>query len=76
VTEAAGGGVAIHAGAYPVEQDRPAGPVADRAVDGPTDRRWQGHQYDLGALAAYPQYSMPMLLAQVIDVGPAGFEDS
>jgi hypothetical protein len=34
--ESAGGGVAVHAGADPVEQDRPGAPVADRAVDGPT----------------------------------------
>jgi hypothetical protein len=51
VVEPAGGGVAVHAGAGPVEQDRPNGSVADSAVDRPPDRRRQRDEDDLGSAA-------------------------
>jgi hypothetical protein len=62
----------VHPGAAAVEQDRPAGPAADGAVDGPADRRGQRDQVDLGALAAHPQHAVAVFLAQV---GAGGFED-
>jgi hypothetical protein len=37
VPQAPGGGVAVHPGTAAVEQDGPAGPTADRVVDGPAD---------------------------------------
>jgi hypothetical protein len=73
--QAAGGGVAVHPGAAAVEQDRPISAGADRPVDGAADRWWQRDQNDLGAFAAYAQHPVTMLLAQVGDVRPGGFED-
>ena len=37
VPQAAGSGVAVHPGAAAIEQDRPTGAGADRAVNGPAD---------------------------------------
>jgi hypothetical protein len=73
--QAAGGGVAIHPGAAAVEQDRPAGAGADRAVDGPPDGWRERDQDDLGALAAHAQHPVTVFFAHVGDVGPGGFED-
>ena len=73
--EPAGGGVPVHPGAAAVEQDRPVGAVADGAVDGPADRRRQRDEDDLAALAAHPQDPVAVFLAEVGDVGAAGFED-
>jgi hypothetical protein len=50
VPEAAGGHVAVHPGAAAVEQDRPAGPGADRTVDGSPDGGRQRDERDLGPL--------------------------
>jgi hypothetical protein len=65
----------VHPGAAAVEQDRPAGPVGDGAVDGPADRRGQRDQDDLGALAARAQDPVTVLLTQITDVSAGGFED-
>ena len=48
---------------------------ADGLVDGPADRGWEGGQDDLAALAADPQHPVAVFLAEVGDVGAAGFED-
>lgn len=55
-SQAAGGGVAVHPSAAGVEQDRPAGAGADRAVDGAPDRWRQWDQDDLVAFAADAQH--------------------
>ncbi len=75
VPQAAGGGVPVHPGVAAVEQDRPAGPVRDCAVDGPAGCRGQRDKDDLGALAADPQDLVAVFLAQVGDAGAGGFED-
>jgi hypothetical protein len=75
VAQAAGGRVPVHSGAAAVEQDRPADPAGDCPVDGPADRVRQRDQDDLGALAAYTQDPVAVLLAKVGDVGAGGFED-
>jgi hypothetical protein len=73
--QAAGGGVAVHPGTPGVEQDRPAGPGADRAIDGPPDGWRQRDQGDLGAFAAYAQHLVTAFFAQIADVRAGGFED-
>jgi hypothetical protein len=73
--QAPGGGVAVHPGAAAVEQDRPALPCAGRPVDRPAYRWWQWDQDHLGAFAAHAQHPVTVLLADVGDVGPGGFED-
>jgi hypothetical protein len=69
--QAAGGRVPVHPGAAAVEQDRPARAVAGR----PADRWRQRDQDDLGALAAYPQDPVAVLLAEIGDVRAGGVED-
>ena len=71
----AGGGMAVHPGAAAVEQDRAAGPGADRLVDGPPDGCWRWDQDDLGAFAAHAQDSVAVFFAEAGDVGAGGFED-
>src|SRR5215469_16311882 len=56
VAQAPGGGMTVHPGTAAVEQYRPTYPVADRAVDGPPDRRWQPDLDHLGAFAAHMQH--------------------
>jgi hypothetical protein len=73
--QAAGGRVAVHPGAAGVQQDRSAGPEADRPVNGPADCRGQRDQDDLGALPAHAQHPVAVLLAEVGDVRAGGFED-
>ena len=75
VPQPAGCGVAVHPGAAAVEQDRPAGAGADRAIDSAPDRRWQRDQHDLGAFAAHAQHPVAVFFAKVSDVGTGGFED-
>ena len=58
-----------------VQQDRTAVPEAYRPVDGPADRWRQRDQDDLGALAAYAQDPVAVLLAEVGDVSAGGLED-
>jgi hypothetical protein len=67
--------VAAHPGAAAVEQDRPAGAGADCPVDGAADCWWQRDQDDLGAFAARAQHPVAVLLTNIDDVSPAGFED-
>jgi hypothetical protein len=66
--------VAVHPGAVAVEQHRPADPIADGAVDRPPDRRRQRDQRQLGALTCDAQDPVAVFLAQIVDVGVAGFE--
>jgi hypothetical protein len=58
-----------------VAQDRPVGAAVDGSVDGSGHRGWQRDEHDLAALAAHPQHSVAVLLAEVVDARPAGFED-
>jgi hypothetical protein len=73
--QAAGGRVPVHPGAAAVEQDRPVRAVCDRLVDGPADGWRQRDQDDLGALAAYAQHPVAVLLAEIGDVRARGLED-
>jgi hypothetical protein len=66
--------VPVHPRAAAVEQDRPAGPQAGCPVDRAADGWRQRNQDDLGALAAYAQYTVAVLLAEVGDVRAGGFE--
>ena len=68
IAQPAGGGGPVHPASAAVEQDRSGGPAAHRALDGPSDSGRQRHEHYLGALAADPQYAVPMLLAEVGDV--------
>src|SRR4051794_40021127 len=52
VPQPPGGGMTVHAGASPVEQQRSAGPVVGRPVNGAADGRWKWDKYDLAALAS------------------------
>jgi hypothetical protein len=74
--EAPGGGVAVHAGAAAVKQDRPSGPGTDGAVDSPSDGWRQRDQDDLAALATHAQDPVTVFLAQITDVRAGGLEDS
>jgi hypothetical protein len=73
--QAAGGGVAVHPCAAAVEQDRPAGAGADRAVDGPPDSWRERGQHDLGAFAAHAQHPVTVSFAEsssrTVRSGPA-----
>jgi len=76
VLEPAGGGVAVHPGAECVAQDRPGRTAVGGPVDRPGHCRRQRNQDDLATLAPHAQHSVAVLLAQVGDVGAAGFEDA
>ncbi len=65
----------VHPGAAAAQQDRPAGAVANRTVDGPADCWWQWHEDDLAAFAADAQYSVAVFLADVGDVRSGHLED-
>jgi len=71
----AGGRVPVHPPAVPVEQQRPADPIGDGAIDRAGDRRRQGCQHGLAAFAPDFQHPMAVLLAQVGDVRAARVED-
>nr|WP_260428396.1 hypothetical protein [Micromonospora globispora] len=75
VLESAGCRVSVHPRPEGVAKDRPAGAVVDGPVDGSGHRGWQRDEHDLATLAAHAQYPVAVLLAQVGDAGPAGFED-
>jgi hypothetical protein len=67
--------VPVHPGAAAAQQDRTAGAVADRAVDGPADCWRQRHEDDLAAFAADAQYPVAVFLADVADVRSGRLED-
>ena len=73
--QAAGRSMATHPGAAAVQQDRSTIPDTDRPVDRPA---YGGRQRDpdyLCAFPAYTQHAVAVFLAEVGDVGAAGFED-
>lgn len=66
----------VHAHSAPVQQEQPRRPRVGRAIYGPDDCRRQRHQYDLAALAAHPQHTVTVLLAQIVDVRARRLEDA
>jgi hypothetical protein len=70
-----GGRVPIHPGAAPGPQYRTHVPFSDRVVNGSADGGWKGCEDHLGPFAGDPQHPVAMFLAEVGDVGAAGFED-
>jgi hypothetical protein len=64
-----------HPGAAGVQQDRPVGPAAASAVDGPADGGRQRDEDYFGALAADSQDAVAVFLAEVGDIGAGVFED-
>jgi hypothetical protein len=75
IPQAPSGGMPVHPGSPPVEQDRSYYPASDGAVDRPPDGRRQRHEHDLAALAAYPEHPVAVLLAEIFDIGTRGLED-
>jgi len=67
--------VPVHPSTVGVEQDRPGGPVADRGVDRPADRRRQRDEDGLLPLANDAQDAVAVFLTEVGDVEADGFED-
>ena len=59
----------VHPDTASVEQDRTAGAVADRLVEGSTDRGWQWNEDGLAAFAQDPEHAVAVLFAEVGDVG-------
>jgi hypothetical protein len=49
--------------------------IGDRTVDAPPDGRGQRDQDDFGALAAYAQHPVTVLVAEVGDVRAGGLEN-
>jgi len=58
-----------------VQEQRPVDAVGDGAVHRAGDGWRQRDQNDLVALADNSQHAMAVLLAELFDVGGAGFED-
>jgi hypothetical protein len=65
----------VHPGAERVAQDWTSVTAADRAVDGPCHSWRERDEDDLAALAANAHHAVTVLLAEVTNVGAAGFED-
>lgn len=75
LAEPAGCSVPVHPQASPVEQERAIRALARGPVDRAADGRRERDQDDLAALAADPEDSVPVLLAEVVDVCADGLED-
>jgi hypothetical protein len=73
--EPPGSGMPVHPRTAIIEQDRADGPGTGSAVDSAADRWRQRDQDDLAALAAYPQYPVAVLFAEITYIGAGGFED-
>jgi hypothetical protein len=58
-----------------VAQDRTIDAAVDRTVHGPGNRGRERDEDDLAALAADAKDAVAVFLAEVADVGAAGFED-
>jgi hypothetical protein len=67
--------VAVHPYSAPVQQDRAGVAARDCSFHGSGDRGWEWGEDDLAAFAANLQDSVAVFLAQIGDVGSAGFED-
>jgi hypothetical protein len=63
LAQSPGRGVPVHSDAPSVEQQRSAGPIAGRPLDGAAHRGRQRHQDDFAALAPHLQDSVPVLFA-------------
>jgi hypothetical protein len=69
---------AVPVQSFPVggEEQRPAGALADRQVDGAGGARGERNGDDLAALAGDDQGPMAALEAQVLDIGAGGLGDA
>jgi hypothetical protein len=67
--------VPVHPGAASGPEDRTRVPFSDGVVDGSADGGWDGCGDNLGAFAGDSQHPVAVFLAEVGDVGAAGFED-
>ena len=70
-----GGGMSVHPDTAGVQQDRTASAVADRLVQGSSDRGWQWDEDGLAAFAEDPYDAVTVLFAEVGDVQAGRFED-
>ena len=68
------GGVPVHPGAPGGAEDRPGRAAVDGSVDGTLDGRRERGQDHLSALTADLQYTVAVLLTEVLDVGSARLE--
>jgi hypothetical protein len=75
VVQASGGAVSVHPAAAAGAQDRARSAGVDGAVDRAGHGWRQGCQDDLAAFARDAQDAVTVFLAEVRDVGAAGFED-
>ena len=75
VLEPTGRGVPVHPGTQGVAEDRPVVVAVDSLIDGAGHRWGQGHEDDLAALPANLEHPVPVLFAEIPDVGATGFED-
>jgi hypothetical protein len=73
--QSSGSAVPIHARAACGQKHRAGAPLVNGALEGAAHSEWKRNEYDLVALAAYPQHSVAVLLAEVLDVAAGGFED-
>ncbi len=73
--EPAGAGVAVHARAENVAQDRAVAAAVDGLVDRAGHCGWQRDEHDLAAFATHAQDPVAVFLIEVGDAGAAGFED-
>jgi hypothetical protein len=76
VPESAGGGVPVHPAAPQIPQHRPGLAFADGAVDGAPRPPAAAARGRPCCPADHPQDAVAVLLADVGDVGGAGFEDA
>ncbi len=67
--------MSVHPGASSGPKNWTLRPLGGCVVDGSTDGWGEGGQDDLAAFAGDPQHPVPVFLAEVTDVGAAGFED-
>ncbi len=74
-TQPAGCAVPVHPSAEGGEENRTGGPVANAALEGTPDRRWERDQYDLVSFAVDTQHAVTVLFAEVLDVAGGGLED-
>ncbi len=65
----------VHPHPAPVQQDRTLAPLTNSAFHGSCDRRRERGENDLAAFAPDLQDPVAVLLAKILNVSPAGFEN-